>query len=146
MRNTLHRPLLGLSSILAILLLLVAVPALATTPSETLAVNVPFEFIVNETTLPAGTYWITTADEDEPDTMKITNEKTNQAVFFLTQAIPDTRSHSKSKVTFLEVEGKHLLSEIWIPAHSQGRQVLETMEGDFPETVISGRASDMTDK
>jgi hypothetical protein len=87
-------------------------------------VTVPFSFIVNGHTLPAGQYDVRTDDQATSVVMldNVTNPKTG-AIF---STIPDYRrgpKHEKLMLSFVQHGSEHQLSTVWQPGQS-GRDVV----------------------
>ena len=146
---------MSLSFLTVLVALVVALPAFAVSYVEVVSFEAPFKFRVNETTLPAGDYIVEAVDQTNPDDMRIRTPDGEYAVDFHTSAMPDTwdvneKMGPKAKVVFAEFEGEQYLTEVWIPAHSNGRQVITEAEmEDAEKTEISGaeaREKEMTKK
>lgn len=75
-------------------------------------VKVPFPFVVNGHTLPAGQYMV---DEEGASRVLIHGEKGNHAAVFL-ETIPATRQEpvwTKPALTFTRYENQYRLSNVW---------------------------------
>ena len=129
MRKTQKRTLM-LSAMVTALFLLFAGTAVyaAGVLEERVEVKVPFDFMVEDDALPAGTYMIYAADEDKPEVMRIESKDGEHNLAFLTKPISapvsGVAAGDDSKVVFHERKGEHFLSEVWIPQHSNGRLVI----------------------
>ena len=76
--------------------------------------HVPFPFLVENTTLPAGDYTVSRVDSGE-SALVIQNQDKGTAVDFLTEAV-ETKSADppdNGSLVFDVVSGKHFLSEVW---------------------------------
>lgn len=78
-------------------------------------VNVPFDFVVGTTTLPAGEYLISNLDDNSRDLLAIRSQDGKSAIFVQANPlspkgdnwVPDTR------LTFEKVNGKEFLTGVW---------------------------------
>lgn len=140
----------GLSIVLLLAALaLPAVPAQAESWNQILEFEAPFAFVVNDTTLPAGTYLVETAEEENAANMRVRTPDADKATYFLTRPLPgtwaaDNKTGKRAKVVFAEHEGQQILAEVWVPSHSNGRQVVSEMKLDDAErTEISSSHDEM---
>ena len=82
---------------------------------EPMHVKVPFDFVIGETTLPAGEYQISNVDDTATDLLVIRSENGQPAFFF--EAEPASPKGdvwvSDTKLTFQKVNGKEYLTGIW---------------------------------
>jgi len=91
-------------------------------------VNVPFAFVVGDTTLPAGKYEIRTIDDTANDVLEIRGAKNRTSVVFDTS---DTLTRgqqieSKTELVFDKVDGQYFLSQIWVAGSSTGNELTES--------------------
>src|ERR1700752_241450 len=91
-------------------------------------VNVPFAFVVGDTTLPAGKYEIRTIDDTADDVLEIRGAKNRTSVVFDTS---DTLTRgqqieSKTELVFDKVDGQYFLSQIWVAGSSTGNELTES--------------------
>ena len=126
--------LVGLSVLLSLLIL--AAPATAVSWSELLEFEAPFAFVVNDTTLPAGSYVVETPDLQDPTKMRVVDADTRdemKAVYFATQPVNQSwdvqeLDQREPKVVFAEHDGDQILLEVWIPSHTNGREVVSDLD------------------
>ena len=105
-----------------LLVLLSAIPAMA--QEETLDVNIPFSFIVENTTLPAGQYVVTWPDINTPMVMEIRSEKGDHSVFALTfEDSLSSNQTAKSELVFDKVGKKEFLAQVWREDSTTGYEV-----------------------
>ena len=94
----------------------------ANAQSEQARATVPFDFIVGDTTLPAGNYAIGKASSGG-DCLKISNTVAKGAAMRLTIAL-DGKSEN-SKLVFHRYGERYFLAEVWTDENSQGRQLMK---------------------
>lgn len=88
-----------------------AVPASA--EEGAIVVTVPFEFVAGTQTLPAGKYTVSRTSSLDTSPLFISSHE--QGVFLLPVAFDDTRLGDAS-LSFEQIGGQHVLSEIKTPA------------------------------
>jgi hypothetical protein len=88
-------------------------------------VNVPFAFVVGDTSLPAGKYEIRTIDSTANDVLEIRSADRHTAVVFDTSDAQTRRDQieSKTELVFDNVEGQYFLSQIWVAGTSTGNEL-----------------------
>ena len=87
--------------------------------------NVPFAFVVGDTTLPAGGYQIKTVDDADGNVLEIRSANSRTTVVFNTvqTEIRDDQTVSKTELVFNKVEGQYFLSQIWVAGTSSGDEL-----------------------
>ena len=85
--------------------------------ADKLVVNIPYEFVVDGTTLPAGTYKVNPISSQNKKVLLISNSEAHAAVFVLTNEIAGTTSSEQPSVSFQQVGEQHLLSKIQTAEH-----------------------------
>ena len=88
-------------------------------------VNVPFAFVVGDTSLPAGKYEIRTIDDQANDVLEIRSANSRTAVVFDTS---DTQTRgdqieSKTQLVFDKVGSQYFLNQIWVAGSSTGNEL-----------------------
>ncbi len=73
--------------------------------------KVPFDFIVGDTKLPAGTYSVSTV-EDAPDVVKIESMDGKRKVVALTQATSSNEEVDQPMLVFDKFDGQYFLKRI----------------------------------
>jgi hypothetical protein len=79
---------------------------------EALEINVPFSFLVNHETFPAGHYRVEEDSLAGPSILLIRGMKTPQSTFVLTQTASG-RGPNKPALQFERHENKYRLSTVW---------------------------------
>jgi hypothetical protein len=90
------------------LLLVLAVPLCAQVSPARTTVNVPFDFVVGDTVMPAGDYTIVSVSET---VLKITGE--TASVFIMTNEKITSQEVSNTKLIFTQENGQHVLHQVW---------------------------------
>jgi hypothetical protein len=93
-----------------------AITAKAQVPDQ-LIVKIPYEFVAAGQTLPAGTYRISRATDNNDRVLAITSFESRSAVLVLTGEIADKTRHGQTGVDFQQVGDQHLLSKIETADH-----------------------------
>jgi hypothetical protein len=90
--------------------------------------NIPYSFVVNNTTLPGGTYVITVDDPYGSDTsvleIRSTNGKT--AVLFDTDPITGPRLAPQTELVFDKIGDTYFLSQVFLKGNEGGNQLLKS--------------------
>lgn len=85
--------------------------------ADKLVVNIPYEFVVDGTTLPAGTYKVNPISNQNKKVLVISNSEARAAVFVLSSEIAGTTGSEQPGVSFRQVGEQHLLSKIQTAEH-----------------------------
>jgi hypothetical protein len=96
--------------------------------AETINVKIPFPFVVQGRTLPAGQYAIE-RDVQSPSTVLIRGENGNKAAMYvMTLPVVDAHAEDKPALTFKRGETNYRLVDIW-NGNGQGREVVAASRG-----------------
>ena len=111
-----------------ILALMIAVPARAQMPGTSMRANIPFDFMVRGTMLPAGNYEIRRIS-DEPAGLLIRNinDKHDHAMFE-TEPVESSQAPNNSEVVFHRYGDTYFLSEVLTAGEQTGRELPPTRE------------------
>jgi hypothetical protein len=82
--------------------------------SEGVVVKVPFEFVVGQKTMPAGTYSVGRISSVDPHSGLIIRDYDNSVLVLATLA--ETASAEQPALSFEHVEGKYFLSKVGTPS------------------------------
>jgi hypothetical protein len=108
------------------LLLTAALALLAATAASAQSVNVkatvPFSFIVNRATLPAGQYMLKSVDVDGK-AVAIRNLTSNTSNLILSNACESLKTSGTTKLIFHRYAGRYFLSQIWMQGNNRGREI-----------------------
>ena len=85
-------------------------------------VNVPFEFVVGDTTLPAGEYLISSPSDYSAALLAIRSADGKSTIFVQTDPLsPEGDIYvSKTRLTFEKVNGKEFLTRVWESGSDMG--------------------------
>lgn len=95
---------------LTLLLMLGVTSAHALTGDKVVA-NIPFDFTVGKTTLPAGEYVVQRGSS--PATLFVQNKETYEAATVLVISVEDRSSLGEAKLVFDRHGNEHSLSQVW---------------------------------
>jgi hypothetical protein len=84
--------------------------------------NVPFNFIVNKTEIPAGTYMIEPVGSNG-GAVSIENSDRTVVKVLLPQSCEATNAPEKTKLVFRRYGSEYFLSQIWTAGNSRGLEV-----------------------
>jgi hypothetical protein len=83
---------------------------------DQIKVNIPYQFVVNGKTLPAGSYSVTRLSEQHEGALLLNNFEKHASVIVFPRSIENV-SDNQSSVGFAEVGGQHFLSRISTASH-----------------------------
>lgn len=131
------------------LLVTAALALLATTAASAQSVKVkatvPFSFIVNRATLPAGQYMLSSVD-DQGTAIAIRNLDSNTTNLVLSNACESAKSSDNAKLVFHRYGSRYFLSQVWTGGNNRGREMLPSarekeIAKDYPREEVVLRAS-----
>lgn len=85
--------------------------------------NIPFNFIVNKDTLPAGQYEVKAEGSSGSHVLAISNWEERTARLFLTNNVDSLANSSKTKLVFERYGDRYFLSQIWVQGEGTGREL-----------------------
>ena len=91
-------------------------------------VNIPHSFVVNNTTLPAGTYTITVADNDHSDLNVLEIRSTNgkSGALFDTEPVNVRRMARQSELVFDKIGDTYFLSRVFMRGDEGGNELFKS--------------------
>jgi hypothetical protein len=89
---------------------------------EMLVVNIPFDFVAGNMTLPAGEYSIKVT-APERTLLLIDRKDAAASAFMNTNPVVKTEMQTESKMIFNRYGDRYFLSEVWPAGNSRGRQL-----------------------
>jgi hypothetical protein len=90
--------------------------------------NIPFNFVVGDTKLPAGKYQIKTVDDNSNNVLEIRSDNSRTSVMFDTEDA-ETRGdqiESKTELVFDKVGDQYFLHQIWVAGSSTGNELIKS--------------------
>ena len=96
--------------------------------NATIRANIPYSFVVNNTTLPAGTYLITVLDPYAFDLtlLKIRSENGKTTVFFDTERVIGPGLAPRTELVFDKIGDTYFLSKVFLKGDGGGNQLLKS--------------------
>lgn len=89
---------------------------------DLMVVNVPFDFVAGNTTLPAGEYSVKVSGPQNA-LLLIDRDDATAAVFLTSNAAVANEIQSESKLVFNRYGDHYFLSQVWTAGSSRGRQL-----------------------
>jgi hypothetical protein len=112
------------------LILLVAAPATAQAIKLT-EFQIPFSFIIDGRSLPAGTYTIERLDQSKSETLIMKNSAGRTMRIFFTQRVEAEDYKEVALLVFNRYGDEHIFSQIWGTGERSGRQLLDRSSKDY---------------
>jgi hypothetical protein len=114
-------------------------------PVDQISVKIPYEFVVQGQTLPAGTYRVSRATNTNERILVLSSFENRASVALLPSQIQSS-STGKTLVSFIEVGGQYFLSKIETADHAFGfsvsqKEILEAEARRHSGSSASGSAS-----
>jgi len=95
---------------------------------DPLEANVPFEFHVGNSTLPAGKYVIQPLDDSDLTVLEIRSADGSTAAFFDVQAVEAKSEPAKNEVIFKKYGNRYLLANVFEEGNRSGDRVIESRD------------------
>lgn len=91
-----------------------------------ITVNIPFDFIAVDKTLPAGEYTIERApNSDDHDLLMIRSTENHVAFFLAVEDANAPQTPTETRLIFNKIGDEYFLSQLWIAGNNTGREVPE---------------------
>jgi hypothetical protein len=103
-------------------------PATAMNPNEVIKAHIPFEFVVDNTTLPAGDYTIRPLGTMDPSALEIQKVGDDHTVTFLTVGATTDKPLKSAEMVFDRVGDEQWLREILVPNHTGAEVAVSSSE------------------
>jgi len=107
------------------LLFAVALTLLITTASaQTVKVkaNIPFSFVVNRATMPAGEYLVESMDHDG-GVLAIRDSHSKTTNLVISNSCESVKAATHTKLIFHRYGDRYFLSQVWIQGNNRGREL-----------------------
>jgi hypothetical protein len=103
-------------------LLLLVTPAVSQVLETKWTANIPFDFIVGDSQMPAGEYMI----KSNAQTMRLTviNKETQQKASLFTRHVQKLNPDEKTVLIFQREDGRHVLHQIWGGSEERGHDIV----------------------
>jgi hypothetical protein len=126
------------------LAVLAVAPGFAQT-APALRVSLPFEFTVNNTTMPAGEYWIGDSGLPGASLLAIRSSDSQHSVFFTASAVVLSATPDQSTVAFDRYGGRYFLRSISWASHDSGAELaMSKTEKELSKTASARRPEQVT--
>jgi hypothetical protein len=99
---------------------LLLMPALAPLYGQSLNVEVPFDFVAAQGTMPAGEYRVT-PNQPAQGMVRLISSKGSSAAICFAHAIQSSRPSDTSKLVFNRYGNQYFLSQVWSEGSDYGR-------------------------
>jgi hypothetical protein len=109
-----------LMSLIAVVML--GMPATYAGPEGSLNATIPFDFIVGKTTLPAGQYTVSAAN-DGHRALVVRSEDAKSTAIALTMGVRDKSAKNQPRLEFIRYGNKYFLSKVWRGYDNEGRSL-----------------------
>ena len=103
----------------------VIVAAQVARADEPMLVNIPFQFVAGNVTLPAGEYRVQKLDRSS-GILVINCSDPDASVMVVTFSAQSNDPQSESKLVFNRYENRYFLSQVWTAGSARGRQLLKS--------------------
>ncbi|MGC1452734.1 MAG: hypothetical protein WA830_22115 [Candidatus Sulfotelmatobacter sp.] len=102
--------------------LALVVTTVASAQTIKVKVNVPFNFVVNRSTLPAGEYLVQSVD-DEGKVLAIRDLDTNTTRLVSFNSCTSPKSASQTKLIFHRYGERYFLNQVWVEGNISGHEL-----------------------
>src|SRR5262245_55748445 len=146
MRKQLLKALVTISFLIAIAIVPVQ-SAQAQSLVYRVRANIPFDFIVDDKTFPAGEYFISrTRQYSSDDVLTISSLKGRTLAVHLTFGVETLTPKKQGVVVFNRYGNQHFLSQVWVAGSSTGRVLTKGRSERDLEREVKNIARTGTDK
>jgi hypothetical protein len=115
-------------------------PATTMNPNEVIKAHIPFEFVVDNTTLPAGDYTIRPLGNMDPSALEIQRAGDDHTVTFLTVGATPEEPLKSAEMVFDRVGNEQWLREVLVPSRTGAELAVSSSEKREERTT--GRAAE----
>ena len=88
--------------------------------------DIPFDFVVGERTLTAGSYSVGTISRNSTDAVLIRSSDGRQKAIRLTNSISDSANTKRARLVFHRYGNTYFLTQVWAAGASEGREMLKS--------------------
>ena len=111
-------------TMLNVLLMLTAL-SISVQSQQRVVINIPFNFIVGQKTLPAGEYGFKRIKIDSETVWLVQSRDRRASILFMTIPVRAAAIQEETKLIFHRYGGQYFLSQIWTPGDNTGRELLK---------------------
>ena len=103
-------------------------------------INIPFNFIVGQKTLPAGEYTLEPNRKDSDNVWLLQSKESHASALFTTNTVRASETQEEARLVFHRYGGQYFLSQIWTPGTNTGRELLmPRLESQLAKNAIEHR-------
>ncbi len=103
-------------------------------------INIPFNFIVDQKTLPAGEYTVEPNRKDSDKVWLIQSSDGHTGVYVMTTPGHASKMQEKVKLVFKKYGAQYFLSQIWTPGGSTGHELtMPRQERELAKNAVKGQ-------
>ena len=107
-------------------------------------INIPFNFIVDQKTLPAGEYTVEPNRKDSDRVWLIQSSDGHAGVLVMTMLSHASKTQEKVKLVFHQYGAQYFLSQIWTPGGSTGHELtMPRQERELAKNAVKGQTVDL---
>lgn len=106
---------------------------------EQMAVNIPFDFVAGNKTLPAGEYYVRSADAGRT-LLLVDRRDSSVSVYLPAIGVVAQEAQSQSKVVFNRYGERYFLAQVWSQGNIRGSQLIKS--GREREFSIAAKSAD----
>lgn len=104
-------------------------------------IQIPFDFVVGQKTLPAGVYRIEPTKRDSYTVLEIRGVTSRASAFAITTTIRGGDSKRQPSLVFEKYGETYVLAEVWAAGDVEGREVAQSRRGRSADAeAAAGRA------
>jgi hypothetical protein len=92
----------------------------------TIRTNVPYSFVVGDTTLPAGLYTIRYAGYEDLNVLEIRSVTSKTAVFFDTEPVSVKNARGTTELVFNKIGDTYFLSQVFLQGDNSANQLAKS--------------------
>ena len=119
--------------VITVLVLLVVANGVEAQSVYRFKVDVPFQFVLNGRTLPAGTYVIERTDPAKPNILTLKKLGGGIVRVVITQRVEKDEPSTASSLIFIHRKGNHYLFQVWTAGAMNGNQIPKALDKNVEE-------------
>jgi hypothetical protein len=110
-------------TILGLFVIMSAASVYAQSVKSSFVVEIPFEFVAADKTLPAGKYNIRPISTAEPNLLSLQNVDSGAITTVMGQSLQASKVQADSKLVFTRYGDRYFLSKVWTFGSYRGREL-----------------------
>jgi hypothetical protein len=109
-------------------------------------IEIPFDFVVGQKTLPAGRYRVEPLRRDSYTTWEIRAAKGRAGAVVNTTALRGSESESQPRLVFEQHGGTYVLAELWPSGDAEGRELAQSSRGRAADAEVAASRARKVEK